>query len=96
MTPHSHPATSPTAVFGAPSDAIHVAESGDTDEPDNAGESDDTNEHTDVTAAQPSGESTATIVIPRLEREEQAMRDARAGIDGADDNDDTDERTPQA
>ncbi|WP_278813500.1 phosphotransferase [Bifidobacterium pullorum] len=96
VTPHSHPATSPTAVFGAPSDAIHVAESGDTDEPDNAGESDDTNEHTDVTAAQPSGESTATIVIPRLEREEQAMRDARAGIDGADDNDDTDERTPQA
>ena len=85
VTAHASGSTAQTVVF-----------SGSVDADDATGEA----EVRDVTAqteAAPShdAESTATIVIPLLEREERAMRDAQAGLH-PDKDDDTGERTPRA
>ena len=85
VTAHASGSTAQTVVF-----------SGSVDADDDTGEA----EVRDVTAqteAAPShdAESTATIVIPLLEREERAMRDAQAGLH-PDKDDDTGERTPRA
>ena len=85
VTAHASGSTAQTVVF-----------SGSVDADDDTGEA----EVRDVTAqteAAPShdAESTATIVIPLLEREERAMRDAQAGLH-PDEDDDTGERTPRA
>lgn len=85
VTAHTSGSTAQTVVF-----------SGSVDTDDDTGEA----EVRDVTAqteAAPShdAESTATIVIPLLEREERAMRDAQAGLH-PDEDDDTGERTPRA
>lgn len=85
-TPDTHSATQ-TAVFSGSDDG------GPDDDDTGEGAVRDVTAQT-VATATPDGESTATVVIPLLEREERAMRDARAGLHETDD--DTDEHTPQA
>lgn len=90
-------ATSATMLIGDISDASSNSTADEAS--DETGETDKTGEHevrdmTAQTVVADIDNSPATIVIPLLEREERAMRDARAGLDEL--NDDTGETKPQA